>query len=125
MRQFVVAAAAAVCVLSASAGSAQSIAGTYDVEYPVRMMVNDNPSQAESLAKVKLVLEQKGDSVVGRWQMVSPRETPPEELRGTVVGNRVRLFGSAQAKLRGNGEEKTFSMTQELVFTVEGDEIKG
>ena len=27
--------------------------------------------------------------------------------------------------MRGNGEEQTFSMIQEYVFTVEGDAIKG
>ena len=127
MKRFLtIAAVAAACTVTASAVRGQSVAGTYAIEYPVRMMVNDQPQQTETIAKVKLVLEQKGDSVVGRWQLVSPREVPAEELRGTVSGNRLRLFGKSNAKMRGmNGEEQALTMTQEYVITIDGEALEG
>ena len=123
MQRFLVVAAAAVCATSAV--SAQSVSGTYDVEYAARMIVKDAPQQTETMNKVKLVLEQKGDSVIAKWQLVSPMQMPVEELRGTLSGNQVRLFGTANAKLRGPSGEQSLTMTQEYVIVIQGDEIKG
>ncbi len=103
------------------------VAGTYAVEYSVRMMTNDRePAPTETVAKVKLVLEQKGDSVFGTWQMTAPRESPAQQLRGKVEGKNVRLWGTVSGHMRGpDGSERTVSMTQEYVMTIEGDVLKG
>ena len=117
-------AAAALAVASGVQAQA-GVAGTYAVEYPVRMMVNDQPSPSEVTAKVKLVLEQKGDSVFGTWQLTEPRQAPPQALRGTIDGKSVRLWGTGQAKMRGPDGEQSLSMSEEYLLTIEGDAVKG
>jgi hypothetical protein len=78
------------------------------------------------MAKVKLVLEQKGDSVFGTWQMTAPRESPVQQLRGKMEGKTARLFGLVTGKMRGpDGSDRELSMTQEFEVTVDGDVIKG
>jgi hypothetical protein len=125
MKRVMVASALGLSLFAAAGSSAQSVAGTYSIEYSARMMVNDQPSPTETITKVKLVLEQKGDSVRGSWQMVSPREAPVQQLKGTVQGNTVRLFGSASAMMRGAGDDRQVTMTQEYVITIDGEAVKG
>ena len=125
MKRFVVASVIVLSSIGVSSANAQSVAGTYSIEYSARMIVNDQPSPTETMTKVKLVLEQKGDSVTGNWQMIAPRETRMLQLKGTVQGNTVRLFGSANAMLRGAGDDRSVTMTQEYVITIEGEAVKG
>jgi hypothetical protein len=102
------------------------IAGTYAVEYPVRMMVNGEPSPSETIAKVRLVLEQKGDSVFGTWQMVDgARQIPAQKLAGTTRDGTVRLFGTSEARMRSSEGEQVTTMTMEYVVTVDADTITG
>ena len=123
----VVAAAALVAIVLGEPVQAQtpSVTGAYAVEYPVRMMMGDQPSPTEVTAKVKLVLEQKGDSVFGTWQLVEPQQAPVQQLRGKLDGKNVRLWGTNEAKLRGPDGERSLSMSEEYVFTIEGDAVKG
>ena len=107
--------------------SAQSVAGTWNVDYAVRMMAaNNEPSPSETVAKVKLVLEQKGESVFRTWQMTAPRESPVQQLRGKMEGKSARLFGVVTGKMRGpDGSDRELSMTQEFEITVTGDSMSG
>jgi hypothetical protein len=117
---------ATVALAVASGVQAQAgVAGTYAVEYPVRMMVNGEPAPSEVTAKAKLVLEQKGDSVFGTWQLTAPRQAPPQTLRGTIDGKNIRLWGTGHAKMRGPDGEQSLSMNEEYVFTIDGDAVKG
>jgi hypothetical protein len=71
------------------------------------------------------VLEQKGDSVFGTWQLREPREAPPQQLRGKIDGKSIRLWAPAEAKLRGPDGERAVSMNEEYVLTIEGETVKG
>lgn len=115
-----------VIAVPAAAQTPASVAGTYEIDYPVRMaMINGEPGEP-TMAKVKLVLEVKGDSAIATWQLTgAPREVPAQTLRGTWKGNTVKLSGVSQARIRGNGEEQQISMQQEYDITVDGDTIKG
>jgi hypothetical protein len=124
MKQILIAAAlfAAAQPLAAQA----PIAGTYAVEYPVRMMVNGEPSPNETMAKVKLVLEQKGDSVFGTWQMVDgTRAIPAQKLAGTAKDGTARLYGTSEARMRNPDGEQVMTMTMEYVMTVDAETISG
>jgi hypothetical protein len=125
-RLIVIAAAALLAVILGEPAEAQSaVAGTYAIEYPVRMMLNGEPAPNEVTARVKLVLEQKGDSVFGTWQLNEPRQGPTQQLRGTLDGKSVRLWTTSEAKLRGPDGERSVSMNEEYVITIEGDIVKG
>lgn len=119
-------------LLAIAAGDARAqVAGTY--EWEMDMMIRrggDGTETSGDKAKVKLVLEVKGDSVFGTYAVTPPAgagsiNIPPRQLKGTVSGNKVVFTMTGQARLNVNGEEQTVQMVSTYNATVEGDEIKG
>ncbi len=116
---FVVIAAA----VSSTAVHAQKVEGTY--LFPQKIMLSpDGPPQE---AEAKLVVTVMGDSVHATWRVAIPgRDTKPKTLRGTLKGNTMTLFsGTEQARLQGDGGERTIDVHHEYVLTVNGDVISG
>ena len=115
----------------ASALGAQGVNGRWITEFERRMRNENGSVSTSEKATARLVLQQKGDSVTGTWQLVdtatSPtgRATTPRALRGTISGNRVSLSTEIEARRNMNGEESVRKMTLAYDFIVNGDKLEG
>lgn len=115
----------------ASPLGAQGVTGRWITEIE-RMMRNENGNVSTGdKAKARLVLEQRGDSVTGTWELLGAaasaggRAVAPRQLRGTIAGNKVWLSTQVEARRNINGEESVQMMTIVYEFTVDGDTLKG
>jgi hypothetical protein len=126
---FAVTAALAVAPAFAYAQTAPApVNGTFVFEQKLMFRDGANAMQ-EQKGEAHLTLEQKGDSVIGTWQvhvLDNSRTIPPMLLRGTVTDGTVRLRApSKQAQLQGPDGDTTIETYQEFVLTIRGDEISG
>jgi hypothetical protein len=132
MRRHIVLAAITLVALTVTrAAAAQAgVAGRWIFEFN-RRVSNMNGELTESdPAKVRLTLEQRGDSVIGTWQQVSPAEDPmpkPRALRGVIANGKVRLVSEpSEGRVHdGGGEVRKVSVITTLEFTVSGDDLSG
>jgi hypothetical protein len=125
---FAVVAALAAAPAIAHAQAAAPVGGTFVFEQ--KLMFRDGPNaMQEQKAEAHLTLEQKGDSVIGTWQVHvadQSRTIKPTELRGTVKDGTVRLRSpNLTAHIQGPDGEVTIETYQEYVLTIRGDEISG
>jgi hypothetical protein len=102
------------------------IAGSWIVEYPARVMNRDGVESVE-MGRARMTLEQRGDSVTGRWQSLDPGAPAGSEraLRGTARGTHASLAMNAQVVINTNGEEKSVPLTITLDLAFEGDTVSG
>ena len=115
----------------ASPLAAQGVSGRWITEIE-RMMrnVNGETSTGEK-AKARLVLQQKGDSVTGTWEMLGAAAGGGSgagslrQFRGTISGNKVSLATQVEARRNVNGEESVQTLMLVYDFTVEGDKLQG
>ena len=121
--------AAAACALVLWSGSgqvrAQSVAGTYAIEfdYQVRRI---GGAQGAQKAQATLEFAVKGDSIIGTWTMSnSGADRRPDEVRGTVQGNTIRFNIAGQARLMRDGTAMSVETIATYTATIAGDEIKG
>ena len=131
--KMLVGALAAALLLSAAASplGAQAITGRWIAEFD-RMVRNEggNVSTGER-AKVRLVLEQRGDSLTGTLEPIDPASGPggravaPRALRGTIAGNKVSLASEAEVRRSFNGEESVQRVTIIYDLVVDGDALEG
>ena len=130
MTRFVIAAVAALAVAPATAlaQTAAPVRGTFVFEQSLMFRDGANAMQPQK-AEAHLTLEQKGDSVIGTWQVVvvdNSRTIKPMELRGTVKDGTIKLRTEPrEARLQGPNGETTIETYQEYVLTIRGDEIVG
>jgi hypothetical protein len=131
--QTLVRALALVCLLAVATSplAAQGVTGRWITEFD-RMMRNENGNiTTGAKARARLVLEQKGDSVTGTWELLdaapapSGRAAAPRQLRGTISGNKVSLSTEIEARRNINGEESVSRLTVVYDFTVSGDTLEG
>jgi hypothetical protein len=122
---------ASLFTVAASTLEAQGVAGRWIAEVE-RTMRNENGNvTAGDKAKLRLVLEQKGDSVTGTLQVVDPpvgpggRAPTPRPIRGTISGNKVALQTEAEARRNLNGEESVQRVTVVYDLTLDGDKLEG
>ena len=115
----------------ASPLAAQGVTGRWITEIE-RMVRNENGNVSTGdKAKARLVLEQRGDSVIGTWELVDTAASPggraaaPRQLRGTISSNKVSLSTQVEARRNINGEESVQTMTIVYDFTVDGDKLQG
>ena len=112
------------------AGAQMGVSGRWVFEFNRRVSNMNGEITESDPAKVRLTLEQRGDTVTGTWQQVSPTEDPMPKARalhGVVANGRVRLVtepGEGRVLDMGNGERK-ISVVTTLEFTLNGDEISG
>lgn len=129
MKKLIIAVAAMLAVVPAAARAqtaAASAAGTFVFEQTLRFR-DASGGMEERKGEAHLKLELKGDSVIGQWQLiVDGRDIKPIQLHGTLSGGTIRLIsGPQQARLQGDGGERTIQTYQEYLLTVSGDEIAG
>jgi hypothetical protein len=111
----------------ASPLGAQGVGGRWIAELD-RMVRNENGNVSTGeKAKVRLVLEQRGDSITGTLAPVdAPAGGPPARLlRGTVSGNKVSLSSEAEVRRNMNGEESVVRVTMVYDLTLNGDTLEG
>lgn len=112
----------------ASPLEAQGINGTWITEFERMMRNQDGVVSGGEKAKAKIVLQQKGDSVTGTWQLLDPpagATVTPRQLRGTISGNKVALTTEFDATVNINGEQSTRKISVVYDFTVDGDKLVG
>lgn len=103
------------------------VTGTWITEFD-RMMRNEGGSVTTGdKTRARLVLQQKGDSVTGTFEVLAPGDAPrpPRQLRGTIAGDRVMLTSEFEARVNRNGEESTRTITVVYDLTVKGDTLEG
>ena len=115
----------------ASPLAAQGITGRWITEIE-RMMRNENGEVSTGeKSKARLVLQQRGDSVTGTWELIDVAASPggrpasPRQLRGTISGNKVSLSTQVEARRSINGEESVQTLTLIYDFIVDGDKLQG
>jgi hypothetical protein len=125
--------ALAIACLSAFASplDAQGLTGRWIAEFD-RMVRNENGNVSTGdKAKVRLVLEQRGDSVAGTLEPVDAPAGPggpapaPRQLRGTTSGNKVSLSSEAEVRVNMNGEESVRRVTMMYDLTLDGEKLEG
>jgi hypothetical protein len=105
----------------------RGITGAWITEFD-RMMRNEGGVIATGdRARARLVLQQKGDSVIGTWETLTPgnAQRPPRQLRGTISGDKVTLTSAFEARINRNGEESVRTITMVYDLTVNGDKLEG
>lgn len=122
--------AVALSIGFASPVAAQSLSGKWITEFDRGMRNNDGQvSSTGEKAKARLTLAQKGDSVVGTWELVSPLPPngapPARQLRGTIAGDKVTLVSDGLVTVNRNGERSTLKMTTTYVFAARADALEG
>jgi hypothetical protein len=117
--------------VAASPLAAQGVTGRWITEFD-RMVRNENGNVSTGeKVRARLVLEQRGDSVTGTWELLDAaasaggRPAAPRQLRGTISGNKVSLSTQVEARRNINGEESVRTMTILYDFTVDGDKLQG
>ena len=125
---FAVAAALAAAPTVVHAQAAAPVSGTFVFEQ--KLMFRDGPNaMQEQKGEAYLTIEQKGDSVIGTWQVYvadQSRTIKPTELRGTVTNGTIRLrTPNLPAHMQGPDGDVTIETYQEYVLTIRGDEISG
>jgi hypothetical protein len=109
------------------AAQGAGVTGTWITEFD-RMMRNEGGSVTTGdKTRARLVLQQKGDSVTGTFEVVASGDAsrPPRQLRGTISGDRVTLTSEFEARVNRNGEESTRNITVVYDLTVKGDKLEG
>ncbi len=103
-----------------------AIVGSWIVEYPARVMNRDGVESVE-MGRARMTLEQRGDSITGRWRPLGPGAPPGNgrELRGTAKGTHASLVMNARVIVNTNGEEQPVPLTIMLELAFEGDTVSG
>ncbi len=122
---------AALFAIPGSPVNAQGITGHWIAEFD-RTVRNENGNVSTGdRIKVRLTLQQRGDSVTGTLEPVGGptdregRVATPRQLRGTISGNRVSLSTEAEARRNINGEESVQRVTVFYDLTLDGDKLAG
>ena len=112
----------------ASPLAGQGIEGTWITEFE-RSVRNENGAvSGGEKTRAKMVLQQKGDSVSGTWEVVGPGATTPatpRQLRGTRSGNKLTLSSEFDATVNINGEQSTRKIGVIYELTVTADKLEG
>jgi len=103
------------------------ITGTWITEFDRVVRNEGGVVTTGDKARARLVLQQKGDSVTGTWEMLNPGnvQRPPRQLRGTISGNKVTLTSEFEARINRNGEESARTITMVYELTVNGNKLEG
>ncbi len=115
----------------ASPLAAQGINGNWIAEFDRTVRSENGDVTTADKGKARLVLNQKGDSVIGTFQVVDPpvgpdgRATTVRPLRGTISGNKVSLQTEAEARRSMNGEESVHKTTVIYDLILEADKLDG
>ena len=118
----------AIAVIAAAPLSAQGISGTWFTEFERQMRNQDGVVSGGDKIKAKITLAQKGDSLIGTWEIVpaSGQPTPPARpLRGAFRDGKGTLVSEFDARRNINGEESVAKVTVIYDFTVSGDKLEG
>ncbi len=119
---------ASLATVAGSPLAAQSVNGSWITEFERRMRNENGSVSADEKAKARLVLQQRGDSVTGTWQVLgAPAGSPAtlRQLRGTISGAKVSLSTEVEARRNINGEESVAKLTLAYDFVVNGDKLEG
>lgn len=119
----------ALTLLAAAPLAAQGtdIAGAWITEFDRTVRNEGGIVTTGDKARARIVLQQKGDSVTGMWEMLTPGNAPrpPRQLRGTISGNKVTLTSEFEARINRDGEASTRTITIVYEFIVNGDKLEG
>jgi hypothetical protein len=103
---------------------AQSLTGKWTARYQVGLVVNGEFKSDTATAEV--VINQKGDSVSGTWQMLNaPQAVPPRVFTGTFVNGHLSLTAETEARIRRNDDEETVKMVTRYEADLKNDELSG
>jgi hypothetical protein len=122
---------ASVLAAVASPLAAQGINGNWIAEFHRSVRSENGDVTTGDKAKARLVLQQKGDSVTGTFQVVDgpagPGGSAPtvREVRGTIAGNKVSLQTEAEARRSMNGEESVHKVTVIYDLILDADKLDG
>lgn len=114
-------------LLPAIAPRAQSVTGAWAVEYEQHIRESPSGTTIEK-GRARLLLDSRGDSVVGTWQPVADGGAAApavRELRGVVDGDTVRLTTPVQLRRSVDGAESVLHGTMVYEFVVDGDALRG
>ena len=124
---------AAVVLLGALLATAMSVqaqtrnvAGKYKVEFDSQIRMGPGGVQAGGRSPAMLVLEVRGDSVFGTWQVVNDANPPARKLAGRMRGDTVVIVSEpSERTINVNGESVTMKMADEFKLTIKADAIVG
>ena len=104
----------------------RSIAGKYKVEFDSQIRMGPEGMQVGGRSPALLVLEIKGDSVFGTWQVINDANPPARKLAGKMRGDTVVIVSEpSERTVNRNGESVTMKMADEFKLTIKADAIVG
>jgi hypothetical protein len=130
MRKIAYGAAVLLSFLMTPGVRAQGVAGTWQVNYDMRIERTGGEDVVTERGKATLTLTQKGDSVSGSWVVTAGPPgrpvPPPRAVKGTFRSGTLNFSGDpVAAQIMQNGESSSVMMLQEYEGTLSGDALKG
>ena len=126
MRSYVrVVALGSMLAAASSRVAAQGVAGAWTVTYDSDINTSGDVVVVKKRSKGRIVLEQRGDSVFGRFKADGMPE-PERSLSGTFDGKVLELTtGLARRTIRINGQPTEMPMRTDWMGAVTGESIRG
>lgn len=119
---------AAIATLAGAPLSAQGVNGTWITEFERTLRNSDGQVTAGDKTKARISLQQKGDSVFGTFEILTPPGAPApaaRQLRGVVKGDKGTLLSEFEARRNINGEEEVVKLSVTYDFTIAADRLEG
>jgi len=131
-RFFLIAAASALCSLSAAAQSAASVSallGKWNAEWELGRVV-ENDVVTPVMASGLITIESRGDSLVATIQVTRrsdgrPAPANPTTLSGKATARGAEFVQKQTVRLNMNGEEQTREVTVTWTLNANGNQLSG
>ena len=116
-------------VVAAGAQAQSGVAGRWIIDFNRTMRNENGVMTAGDPARARITFEQRGDSVLGVWVLISPVEDPmpaPRHLKGIISNGTVRVVSDpSTARVRDDSGEREIKITTTYEFKVDGDALTG
>lgn len=103
--------------------------GRWSIEYPLNLRVVDGVESSTGTGRARLTLTQRGDSVIGTWEVLAPVTIPmppKRTLRGVAVGGRLQLQAEpTTAIIASVRDTHTLTIITRYDLRVKGDTLVG
>ena len=105
------------------------VAGRWIVDFNRTMRNENGVMTAGDPARARITFEQRGDSVLGTWVLLSPMEDPmppARQLKGVIASGAVRVVSDpSPARVRDESGEREIKIITTYEFKVDGDALTG
>jgi hypothetical protein len=123
-----VVASAVLLVLPIGANAQSAVSGSWNVEFPRRVENDGSGERVTEYGHALLVLEIKGDSVIGTWKSLDPgpNAAVSRRLAGTSSGGKLRLVSEPfEAVMRSPDGESRVKLVGTYDLEIQGDALTG